>query len=344
MTKIDLVNETKVTAVKESIQNILSDSRFRNAPIAPVSSLRSSGISELKDLLLSILTIPKRDPLGKFRMVIDHAFPIKGVGTVVTGTIVRGTIRVDEEVEISPANIRSRVKSIQTFKEPRKMAEAGDRVGMALQGVDHRAVHRGYYACLLGSLKPTSHIIAKAKINRFFNREVKPGLAMHMTVGMSSVQAEVYPYRSEENKEMITSAQGGVEFQMYLRPRQPIIAEPGDKILLSLLSLSPTALRIAASGIVLERLPSQPQLCIFDEKTGIVARVLRAGSVLIGGLSKSKIGGERIIGEGITTERGVKGIVSSTFGTRGLVVAEFGEMPNLGEKVSLKRYRELILG
>nr|MDO8132871.1 selenocysteine-specific translation elongation factor [Candidatus Njordarchaeum guaymaensis] len=344
LTKTDLVDEAKVSAVEESIRGVLSSSPYKDAPIVAVSSITGSGILGLKSTLLSVLSAPKRDLTGKFKMVIDHAFPIKGTGTVVTGTVMRGKVRVGDTIEIAPLNVSSRVKSIQTFKESREMAQAGDRVGIALQGVDHRSIHRGCYVSLAGSLKPVSHILARAKTNRFFKNEINPGLLMHVTIGMSSIQAEVFPYSKMEGKLVALSAPKNEEFTSYIKLPKPTVAELGDRILVSLLSLPPTTLRIAASGVVLETPAVAPPLKLREEKVGAVTRMLPKGSVVVGGLAKSKIGAEGIVGERITTENGVEGTISSTFGTKGLVLADFDRMPEKDEKVLLRVYREFKIG
>jgi selenocysteine-specific elongation factor len=220
------------------------------------------------------------------------------------------------------------------------MAEAGDRAGIALQGIDYRSIHRGCYASSAGSLKPVSHISARVRINRFFNKELTPGLLMHVTVGMSSIQAKVFPYRESEGRLIAVSATRSEDFTSYVELSKPTVAEPGDRILFSLLSLPPTTLRIAASGAVLETPQAAPTLKLIREKPGIVNRLLQKGSVVVEGLAKSRIGAERIVGEKITTGRGAEGTISSAFGTKGLILATFDQLPEKNEKVLLRVYRE----
>jgi selenocysteine-specific elongation factor len=340
VTYADLARGDKLNAVRESIRIMLSDSRYANAPIVTVSSITGLGLPELKNALLSLLSPPSRDVTGKFKMVIDHSFPIKGTGTVITGTIVRGKTRIGDKIEISPINVSCRVKSIQTFKEPREEAQAGDRVGIALQGIDYRSIYRGYYASSPESLATTNHILAKAKLNKFFKHEITPGLLMHTTVGMSSIQTKVFPYQLDESgKAVVTPVRGGKEFTSYVKMSKPVVAEKGDRILFSLISLPPTSLRIAAGGTVSEVLTGPPSLVVIEEKAGVVSRVTK-NAVIVGGLASSKIGAERMIGESILTDNGGKGTISSAFGSKGFVVSEFDKRPAPGAKVSLRRYRE----
>jgi selenocysteine-specific elongation factor len=340
LTYADAVKEDKLVSVKESIRKVLSDSRYVDAPIVAVSSITGFGLPEFKTALLSLLSPPKRELEGKLKMVIDHSFPIKGAGTVVTGTILRGRVAVGDSIELSPLNRICRVKSIQTFKESRSNAEAGDRAGIALQGIDHRSISRGFYVSSPGSLKTTIHITSENRISRFFKREITPGLPMHVTIGMSSVQAKIFPYSIDEHHEkVVTSVFGEKEFESYIRLSRPVVAEKGDRLLLSLLTLPPTSLRIAAGGSVSEILLGPPPLRALAEKSGFVSRITQNGRVILGGLAKGKNGAENIIGEVVTTENNSKGIISSTFGTKGSVIADFEVPPRQGEKVSVRKYR-----
>jgi selenocysteine-specific elongation factor len=340
LTNIDLVDDARLEAARESVREILSDSPYRNAPIAAVSSVTGFGIPEFKRVLLSQLSPPKRDLNGKFKMTIDHAFPIKGAGTVITGTILRGRVRVNDDIEISPINLRCRVKSIQTFKESRETAQAGDRIGIGLQKVDYRSIYRGCYASSPISLKPVNHIIVEARVNRFFRHNIVPGLAMHVTVGMSSVQAKVFPYRTEENENLITTVQKNEGFTSYIKLPAPLVAEKGDRILFSLLSLPPTSLRIAASGIVMESPRAPPSLKVIKEMVGTVDRIIQGRGVVINGLARSRVGAERLKGETVSTEGNAKGTLSSAFGGKGLILADFDQIPMEGEAVTLRTYRE----
>jgi selenocysteine-specific elongation factor len=345
LTYADLVNEDRLVTSKRLIQKVLSDSWYKSAPIVPVSSITGSGLPELKSVLSSVLSPPRRELEGKLRMVIDHSFPIKGTGTVVTGTILRGRVAVGDNIEISPIDKICRVKSIQTFGESREQAEAGDRAGLGLQGVDHRSLSRGYYVSSPGSLKTTIHIESEIRISRFFKRKITPGLTMHVTIGMSSVQGRIFPYILNGRQELIvTSTLGKEEFTSYIRLSKPVVAEKGDRLILSLLTLPPTSLRIAGGGSVSEIPDRPPILRVLVEKTGFVRRINPNASAIIGGLAASKIGAERLIGEVVTREDKLEGMISSTFGTKGLVVADFEEPPKPGEKVSVRNYRVLNVG
>ena len=144
---------------------------MKNSLIVPISAKNNTGISELKQTIIDTLNSTEivRNTESYFKMPLDHAFPIKGAGTVVTGTINKGVVKVGNDLKIVPINMNAKVRSIQCFKESVTTAKAGDRVGMALQGVESKQIYRG---CILTSkdtkLQAVDKIVAKIKIRNNF--------------------------------------------------------------------------------------------------------------------------------------------------------------------------------
>jgi selenocysteine-specific elongation factor len=165
VTKIDLVTPEKLTSIEDKMRVILTNTQFGNAEFVRVSTLKGIGIDELRAALLRMLTPRVRDTESPLSIPIDHAFPIKGHGTVITGTIQRGSIRLNETVEIAPLDKKSRVRSIQTFGEEREVAYAGDRVGVNVPEIDDTEITRGDYLCTPGSMTRATGFFAKLKVN-----------------------------------------------------------------------------------------------------------------------------------------------------------------------------------
>ena len=88
----------------------------------PLESTDSLGIPELKSFLLSLLRVPERSPDGSFYFAVDHCFPIKGQGTVITGTVLKGSVHVNDSLEIVSIGSTKKVKSMQMFHKPVEMA------------------------------------------------------------------------------------------------------------------------------------------------------------------------------------------------------------------------------
>ncbi|MCS4541255.1 MAG: selenocysteine-specific translation elongation factor, partial [Euryarchaeota archaeon] len=183
LNKVDLVNKDQTEKVGSQIKKVLIGTIFENAPIVPISAKTGEGILQLKEILYKQIKPPVRQA-GPFKMPIDHAFEIKGIGTVITGTILRGEIRVGDKIQIQPIGNECKIKSIQTFKESRAEAKVGDRVGMHITGISAEKIYRGCVACQPGSLIVTNRIEAEMAIDQLFKYVLRPNITIHANAGM----------------------------------------------------------------------------------------------------------------------------------------------------------------
>jgi selenocysteine-specific elongation factor len=157
LTKCDMVDSEWLETVEEDIRNHLSGSFLENAPIIRVSALKNRGLDTLKKALLSATSRAEaRNASLPFRLPIDRVFTRPGFGTVVTGTLVAGTIRVGDSVEIAPQGIATRVRGIQIHGEKAKEALAGMRVAINLAGVELDSLERGAQLAPPHTLQPTT--------------------------------------------------------------------------------------------------------------------------------------------------------------------------------------------
>ena len=346
LNKIDLVNENEIKKRIEEIRNILKDTSFSNAPIVPISAKTGDGIDKLKESLYSILTTPIRQTEGPFKMPIDHAFPIKGTGTVITGTIHRGKVQVGDKIELIPLKISLKVKGIQIFKKPVQSAQAGDRVGIAIPGIEHKKISRGYYACAINSLQNTKELIIKGKVNPLFKKSIKYGMRVHLTIGMPTVSATIYPFEKINSKKVMLERIGtNQEFCAYLKLNKPVPTEKNQKILISRLELPPTTLRIVGNGIVEDPNPLNIEFYKRSKRKGTLRYVKDSNGVvlryIIDNLAQSKIGAEKLLKREIYTEDGIVGRIKSSFGTKGSLIAEFNEQPKDKTIVYLNKYKKV---
>ena len=143
LSKCDLVDAEMVELVRLETQELLHGSGLEEAPIVPVSARTGAGLEELRAALAAVAAAPPRAPDGPVRLPVDRAFTVKGVGTVVTGTLVSGEIRADMELEVLPAGRRVRVRGVQVHGEARETAGAGRRVAVNLHGMDADELRRG---------------------------------------------------------------------------------------------------------------------------------------------------------------------------------------------------------
>ena len=144
ITKIDLVDRTRLNSVEKQIKERLKNTALFNAPIVKVSTVKNIGIDGIKSAIQDLIPRmkPKRN-IGKPRLSIDRVFNIKGSGTVVTGTLIGGIFRQGMEVTIFPSYKKTRLRSLQTYKEKVEKAFPGSRVALNLVGMEKNELHRG---------------------------------------------------------------------------------------------------------------------------------------------------------------------------------------------------------
>nr|UXW74201.1 elongation factor EF-TU [Candidatus Phytoplasma ulmi] len=171
LNKCDLVEDKDIFELIElEIRDILTSNGFdgKNTPIVRGSALRVEGIKDLLDTLDTYVEDPVRDLDKSFLMPIEGVINVKGRGTVATGRVERGQIKLQEEVEIIgiKETKKSTVTGLQMFHKnlDKEGALAGDNIGILLRGVNYKDIQRGQVICKPGSLKPYSKFIAKIYI------------------------------------------------------------------------------------------------------------------------------------------------------------------------------------
>ena len=144
ISKLDLVEPDLLELVKIEVQSFLKGSFLESAPMICVSSRSGAGIGELKECLYTIChQLPPKPLSDSPRLPIDRVFSLRGYGTVVTGTLVSGTLRKDQEIEIYPVGIKARIRGIQVHTSPTNQAVAGQRTALNLHGVEVHQLRRG---------------------------------------------------------------------------------------------------------------------------------------------------------------------------------------------------------
>ena len=122
---------------------------------------------------------------------IDHFFPVKGVGTVVLGTVLGGTVEVHQELQVYPYEKKVQVRSIQVHDRDRKDAGIGSRVGLALKGIDVDGLERGITLAEPGSMVVGSRFRISPRLSQFWKGEIKDGMVMHLSSGTQFVPGRV---------------------------------------------------------------------------------------------------------------------------------------------------------
>jgi selenocysteine-specific elongation factor len=156
LTKIDLVDPEIVDIVRLEARDFVAGSFLEAAPVVAVSSRTGAG---LDDLTLALRTAAgKAEPRpaeGLVRLPVDRSFSVKGFGSVVTGTLIAGTIREGDELEVLPRGLRARVRGLQVFGQATAVAHPGQRTAVNLQGIEGGAIGRGDLLTAPGALEPS---------------------------------------------------------------------------------------------------------------------------------------------------------------------------------------------
>jgi selenocysteine-specific elongation factor len=166
LTKADLIQDQEwFELVKTDLAQLLSGTCLSRAKMIPVSARTRQGLPDLLNELSRLLreTPPRRD-MGRPRLPIDRVFSVPGFGTVVTGTLIDGRLRVGDEVEIVPEGLGARVRGLQSHKQKIETALPGSRVAVNLAGISMDQLRRGQVVAQPGQLKPTVMVDARVDL------------------------------------------------------------------------------------------------------------------------------------------------------------------------------------
>ena len=165
LTKKDLVDQEWLDLVAEETAEALKTTSLAGATIVPVSALGGDGLAELTRQLDALLeqTAPKRD-VGRPRLPVDRVFSLGGFGTVVTGTLLDGSIRLGQELQLLPDGLKTRARGLQSHKAKVEVAPPGRRVAINLGGVSTEEVQRGDVVAAPGALRATTALDVRLRL------------------------------------------------------------------------------------------------------------------------------------------------------------------------------------
>lgn len=156
LTKADLVDDEWLELVMLEVHEALEGTVLAQAPLVSVSARTGRGLTELKNIIAQTLqAIPPRPDNGRARLPIDRIFTLTGFGTVVTGTLLDGQLKVGEMVEVLPSGLTGRVRGLQSHKTKQEIALPGRRVAVNLAGLTKEELKRGDVLALPHTLRPS---------------------------------------------------------------------------------------------------------------------------------------------------------------------------------------------
>jgi selenocysteine-specific elongation factor len=227
ITKSDLVDEDTLNVVKLEVEDFVRGSFLdtSRSPMVAVSSMTGTGLDDLKREIARLASeVPARDTDALFRLPIDRVFVMKGFGTVVTGTLIAGKVKKEQEVEIFPRRQRARVRGVQVHGASTDQAIAGQRTALNLAGIDMEELARGMTLALPSLLEPTQKIEVQLSLLKDA-KPLKNRARVHLHVFTSETIAEVALYQGSELKPGSTGL-------AQLRTDDPVLLLPGDRAIL----------------------------------------------------------------------------------------------------------------
>jgi selenocysteine-specific elongation factor len=232
LTKTDLFSRTDLASsewldlVEEDVRHALRDTVLEEAPIVRVSARSGAGIEDLMQVLFeSLADKPVRPDYGRPRLPVDRVFTISGFGTVVTGTLIDGQLRVGDEVELLPGGLRGRVRGLQTHKRKEAVAVPASRTAVNITGVNVDQIQRGDVLAHPGDYTPTRRMDVRFRLLPDTSQAIKHNTQVKLFIGSAEIVARLRLLGIE-------LLQPGEEGWLQLELRQPVVAVRGDHYIL----------------------------------------------------------------------------------------------------------------
>lgn len=227
ISKIDLAeDEDWLDLVELDIRDAVKNTIFSEAPVVRVSARTMDGIDNLIDNIQQLLSNvePKPDH-NRARLSIDRVFSLSGFGTIITGTLIDGTFKVGDEVELLPEKIKTRIRGMQTHKKKEEIAFPGSRTAVNISGIDFNQVHRGQVLAAMNKYQPTKRFDAFVNVVSDANFSIKHNQEIKLFIGSLEVLSRV---RVLGNDEIKPGEAGWVQIE----PVTPIVAIRDDRFII----------------------------------------------------------------------------------------------------------------
>lgn len=232
ITKVDKSNPFAVEELTKKLKAFTKGTVMEGWEVIPTSTTSFEGIDHLKDVLFTLDAKLKEENKAlvdkPVRIPIDHHFNVTGIGCVVLGYVLQGTVNMREKLTVFPLNQEAEIRSIQMQDVDVKQAQAGDRVGLALKGIQSKDLDRGF---LISKHEDISDVFklkcTTARVKGEFNVNDK----IHLYVGLQSTPALVMKIAAGEKSVESTASNG--QYEVELKTDKELAYSPGDVFLLS---------------------------------------------------------------------------------------------------------------
>ncbi len=226
LTKIDMVEKDWLALVQDEVRAFVKGTFLEKSPLVPVSSKTGENLPGLVQELATLANeVAPKSSNGVLRLPIDRVFTMKGFGTVITGTLLSGTISTEQEVEVLPKGVTTKVRGIQSHNQAVPRSVAGQRTAVNLQGMEKDQLSRGDTIVSAGFFTPTKTLDAKLGLLKQAPRGLKTGARVRF---YNTTQEAIGRITVLGAKELAP----GQEAFVQLRLEQPVIIQHGDRFIL----------------------------------------------------------------------------------------------------------------
>ena len=246
ITKKDMVDEDWLEVVCEDIRNEVKGTFLENAQMIAVSSYTGEGIEELRQAIFQL--IDQKTQIKNldipFRIPIDRIFSVEGFGTVITGTLIEGKMKVGDPVTIYPSHLESRIRNLQVHSHDVEEAYAGQRVAVNLAGLKKTDLNKGDVVAAPNSMHTTMMIDIKLTVLKDCEREILNATRLHLYHGARDVLCKIVLLDRD-------SISAGESCYAQLRLEEEIAVKTGDRFVLRFYS----PLETIGGGVILDSNP-----------------------------------------------------------------------------------------
>ncbi len=223
ITKKDLVDNEWLELVEMDAMGLIKTTSLAAAPIVSVSAVTREGLDVLLATIDRVLdATPSKKDLGRPRLPVERIFTISGFGTVVTGTLIDGSLSVGQEIEVLPSSLKGRIRGLESHKRKIDKAEPGNRVAINLSGISTEQLERGQVITTPGWLRPTMAVDARLRLLASVKNPVPHNAEVAFYTGAAEVQGAV---RLLEKNELAGGSTGWVQI-ILKRPAAVVKGDP----------------------------------------------------------------------------------------------------------------------
>ena len=248
VTKTDMVEEEWLEMLLEEVNDYFRGSFLEGKPVIPVSAATGEGIDELKAEIIAKCDREnkRREEKELFRLPVDRVFTMQGFGTIVTGTLMDGNIKVGDDVVIYPEGTKAKVRGIQTYGRDTEIAVAGQRTAINLSGVSKEDIDRGDIVAYTDAVTVTNMIDAELSIFNSTDRVVLNNSRVHLYCGSDEVLCKVILLDRD-------ALSAGETAYAQLRLEEPAAVRRGDRFIIRFYSPIVTV----GGGRIIDALPAK---------------------------------------------------------------------------------------